>query len=74
MGTGLILKYAFIVTKFQFLDLGLMRYLHNIFSVFFSIALSLMIVTGLLLYFLPLLIRRKAVSSQEPPEQKNQNI
>jgi hypothetical protein len=70
MGTGIVLKYSFIATRFQLLDLGLMRYLHNTFSLFFSIALSFMILTGLLLYFLPVLIRRKAVSSQVPPEQK----
>jgi hypothetical protein len=55
--TGIFLKYTSWVMIFGF-DLGLMRSLHNNLSPFLSIILMFMIVTGLILYFVPILLKR----------------
>jgi len=51
--SGIILKYSFISAKMTFLDLGMIRYVHNQLSPFFTIALMIMLVTGLLIYLTP---------------------
>jgi len=51
--TGILLKYTFFATKFNFIDLGLVRYIHNNLSPYFTIAFFGMIITGLILYFFP---------------------
>lgn len=53
--TGMLLKYTFIATKFAFVDLGLVRYLHNNFSPIFSIVFLCMLLTGLIMYLFPLI-------------------
>lgn len=52
--TGILLKYSFLATKFDFIDLGQVRYLHNNLSPFFSVVLILMILTGIVMYLFPL--------------------
>ncbi len=60
-GTGVTLKYsAFVSANLPSLNLGLMRYLHNNLSPWFAIALTVMAVTGLYMYFYPLMRRKKA--------------
>lgn len=56
--SGIILKYPFISTKMTFIDLGMIRYIHNQLSPFFTIALMIMLVTGLLIYFTPWLNKK----------------
>lgn len=52
MVSGIFLKYpVFVMNNLKFIDLGLVRYLHNNVSVIFSITLFLMMATGLLMYF-----------------------
>jgi len=51
--SGIILKYPFISAKITFLDLGMIRYVHNQLSPFFTITLMIMLVTGLLIYLTP---------------------
>ncbi len=53
--TGLMLKYTSFFSKyFGFIDLGMIRYVHNNLSVYFTIVLVLMAVTGLYMYFFTL--------------------
>lgn len=53
--TGLILKLNSEGKAPKNIDVALARYLHNQISLFFTIFLSLMIITGLIMYFYPLL-------------------
>ncbi len=55
--TGIILKFSFF-SSLSFLDLGLMRSLHNDFSIYFVISLGIMMLTGIYMYLFPLLRRR----------------
>jgi len=52
--TGIFLKYSFIAAKFTFMDLGLMRYIHNNLSPYFFIVFLGMLITGLVMYIFPL--------------------
>lgn len=56
-GTGLIMKYN-ILSKFFNLDLGLVRFVHNNFSIVFATVLFFMMLTGLVMYLYPI-VRRK---------------
>lgn len=51
--TGLLLKYPFFASMFNFLDLGMIRYIHNQLSPWLTITLLLMALTGILMYFSP---------------------
>lgn len=51
--TGLFLKYPFISSRLNFLDLGMMRYIHNQLSPWLTVTLLLMALSGVLLYFSP---------------------
>lgn len=51
--TGLFLKYPFISSHLNFLDLGMMRYIHNQLSPWLTITLLLMALSGILIYFSP---------------------
>lgn len=53
-GTGTILKYTFVSAKLPFIDVGLTRYLHNQLSPLFTIALILMMTTGIIMYIFTL--------------------
>jgi hypothetical protein len=55
-GTGIMLEYS---VSFFGLDLGLVRYLHNKLSVYFTVVLALMLITGLHMYVFPVLNRHK---------------
>lgn len=57
--TGGIMKYSSFFSDFNFIYLGLVRYLHNQMSPFFSVVLFLMGITGLVMYFYPAVIARK---------------
>jgi uncharacterized iron-regulated membrane protein len=56
--TGFFLKFTFIANKLN-IDLALMRYLHNQMSLFFSIFLFLMALSGLTMYLYPILKNKK---------------
>ena len=58
--TGVILKYSFFSDR-AYIDLGLIRYLHNEFSIYFAVSLGIMMLTGIMMYLFPL-IRRKPSS------------
>ena|SRR3989338_2213010 len=59
-GTGVTLKYnAFVAVSLPSINLGLMRYLHNNLSPWFAIALTTMMMSGLIMYFYPLVRRKK---------------
>ncbi len=59
-GTGTLLKYqSFVSNNFPSIDLGAVRYLHGNLSLFFIIVLILMAASGLILYFLPEIIKRR---------------
>jgi len=53
--TGMVLKYTFIATKFTLIDLGLVRFIHNSLSPIFFIVFLGMLITGLIMYFYPML-------------------
>jgi hypothetical protein len=57
--TGSILKFPGFFINFKFIDLALVRYLHNQMSLFFSIGLFLMASSGLVMYFYPAIVARK---------------
>jgi hypothetical protein len=63
-GTGLLMKYPKLAGGA--IDLGLMRYLHNQLSVYFTGVLVLMALTGLYMYVFPVLNKPK-----QPPTQIN---
>lgn len=52
--TGMLLKYTLIATKFTFIDLDLIRYIHNNLSPIFSFVFLGMLVTGLFMYIFTL--------------------
>ncbi|VVA43985.1 conserved hypothetical protein [Candidatus Roizmanbacteria bacterium] len=52
-GTGTLLKYTFISEKLTFIDLGLIRFLHNNLSPYFAIVFLGMLITGLFMYIFP---------------------
>ncbi|MFA5126808.1 MAG: hypothetical protein WC465_02280 [Patescibacteria group bacterium] len=52
MITGLILKYPHL---FDFLNFSLAQYLHNQMSIIFGILLLGMAISGLIMYFLPII-------------------
>lgn len=55
--TGIMLKYSFF-RDWRFLDLGLIRYLHNEFSIYFAVSLGIMMLTGFAMYLFPLMRRK----------------
>lgn len=57
-GTGTVLKYSFVAAKLTFIDLGLIRYIHNQISPFFTITLVFMMLTGIFMYIFPLLKKK----------------
>ncbi len=67
-GTGSLLKYSSFASKISFIDLGLVRYLHNNLSPWFTLALVIMTLTGLVMYFYPWYIKRKKVISLDNQE------
>ena len=62
--TGLILKFPSF-SAFASLDLGMVRFLHNEFSVHFSLALGIMMITGIIMYLFPLM-RKKSTAPMTP--------
>lgn len=48
--TGLLLKFPFLSSKLNFLDLGMIRYVHNQLSPFLTIVLLIMAITGIIMY------------------------
>jgi len=58
-GTGIFLKYSATFSRVSFIDLGLVRYIHNNLSVLFATILFLMIVTGAMMYVYPWYVQRK---------------
>lgn len=56
-GSGMILKNPKLGQALN-MDLSLVRYLHNNFSVVFTILLLLMILSGVVMYIFPLLKKR----------------
>ena len=56
--TGSLLKYSFIASKFSFINLLLMRNLHNNLSPFLTISLLVMMTTGLIMYLYPLMRKK----------------
>ena len=54
-GTGILLKYTIISKKLTFIDLGLIRSLHNNLSPYFAVVFLGMLITGLIMYLFPML-------------------
>lgn len=67
--TGVMLKGSYFVVPAS-VDMNLVRRLHNEFSVHFVIALTVMMVTGFIMYLFPLL--RKKPSPQATPKNATQ--
>ncbi|MFA6909225.1 MAG: hypothetical protein WC289_05095 [Patescibacteria group bacterium] len=66
--TGLLLRYqSFTSEYFPLLSLGQIRFLHNKLSVYFAIILILMIITGLWMYFYPVVTRHR--HHKQPPHE-----
>jgi hypothetical protein len=55
-GTGIVLEDP---SSYPGLDLGLVRYVHNKMSISFTVVLAIMTITGLYMYFFPVLNRTK---------------
>lgn len=62
--TGSIMKYLFAVHLFFFISPALARYVHNMTSPFFSITLVAMAITGLYMYWYPI-IRSKMMKKEK---------
>lgn len=56
--TGMVMKYPMITNVIP-LDLMMVRNLHNIASPFFGVVLVLMMVSGVVMYFYPIITRRR---------------
>jgi hypothetical protein len=56
-GTGLLMKYPSIAQRF-FVNKGFITYIHNNLSIYFVLALGLMMLTGLYMYFFPVLRKK----------------
>lgn len=63
--TGLMMKYPRITNVIPF-NLVSVRTLHNLASPIFSIILVLMMVTGIIMYFYPVLTNRKSKTPEQP--------
>jgi len=61
-GTGLMLED---LSSWFGMDLGMVRFIHNKLSVSFTFALSFMAISGIVMYFYPLWIQRKAKISAQ---------
>lgn len=60
-GTGMMLKYPGSATRFlPGLDLGLVRFVHSTMSTAFALALVFMILTGLVMYIVPWIQKRRS--------------
>lgn len=57
--TGILLKYS-IFKNISFLDLNLIRSLHNDMSIYIVVSLGLMMTTGVFMYIFPLLRRKNS--------------
>ncbi len=57
--SGIVLKFPFF-SSFPFVEIGLIRKLHNDLSIYFVISLTVMLITGLYMYIFPLLRSRKS--------------
>jgi hypothetical protein len=66
-GTGTLMKYPSFFSSLPFIDLGLMRAVHNMMSIYFSIVLSLMMLTGLYMYLFPYLRKKPALQQVMKP-------
>lgn len=64
--TGMLLKFPKAARFLPGVDLNLVRYLHNEFSLYFSLFLITMILTGLYMYWYPWYAKRRA-SQKVPP-------
>lgn len=51
-GSGIIIKYPNYFSKVGFIDLGMVRYIHNQLSLWLTFTLLLMAISGLVMYFL----------------------
>ncbi|MFA6391660.1 MAG: PepSY domain-containing protein [Patescibacteria group bacterium] len=69
--SGSLLKFPKIASEYlTFINMGLIRYLHNQLSTYFGIVLFLMILTGAWMYFYPMWKQKKNKAdpdSQNPP-------
>ncbi len=69
--SGLLLKYPdFVSRSMSFVDLGLLRYVHNRLSPWFGGILTLMALTGLIMFFYPAYAKRKLAKRKIDPEIK----
>ena len=66
-GTGTMMKYPSFFSSIPFVDLALMRAVHNMMSIYFSIVLSLMMLTGLYMYLFPYLRKKPALQQVTKP-------
>ena len=71
-GSGLLLKYPeFVSRSLSFIDLGLLRYVHNRLSPWFGVLLVLMALTGVIMYFYPVYTKRKLAGMRKDSENSN---
>lgn len=66
--TGLALKYPGVANAMHWIgDTTTLRSVHNSLSLLFALTLLLMVLTGILMYILPPLIRRQFIRRPPPP-------
>lgn len=71
-GSGLLLKYPeFVSRSLSFINLGLLRYVHNRLSPWFGALLALMALTGVVMYFYPVYTKRKLAVTEKDSEKIN---
>lgn len=66
-GTGVIMKYPGFFDAIPFIDPILMRGIHAELSIYFLIALTIMMLTGTYMYLFPILNARKKMATQVEP-------
>jgi len=54
-GTGTLLKFTVISEKLSFVDMEQIRLIHNNLSPYFAVVFLGMLITGLIMYFFPML-------------------
>jgi hypothetical protein len=58
-GTGTVLKFPVAFGSFGFINVGLVRFIHNNLSILFTIVLLLMAISGIIMYLFPYLNKKK---------------
>lgn len=61
--SGTIMKFEDFFEQFDFINLRILKYIHSEMSIYFSIALAIMTISGVYMYIFPLLKKKSLPNS-----------